>query len=86
METLADIAKQQQLTRIDYLKIDVEGFEDLALGSFLSVAPKTLWPRNVLIEVKCNEFWRRDIVADMLASGYVIKRYLDDNCWLTFAE
>jgi FkbM family methyltransferase len=55
--------------RIDALKADIEGAEDLALIPFIEDAPKPLWPRIIILEPNASE-WRRDCVAFLKARGY----------------
>ena len=59
------------VTRVDALKIDIEGFEDRALIPFFKDAPRTLWPRAVVIEHLSANEWLEDCIADMRARGYV---------------
>jgi len=58
------------LSRVDALKIDVEGFEDRVLTGFFKEAPQALWPRAVVIEHLSRDEWQADCIADMLARGY----------------
>lgn len=67
---LQRILDEAGITRVDALKIDIEGFEDRALVPFFRDAPPTLWPRAVVIEHLSRDEWRQDCIADMLARGY----------------
>jgi FkbM family methyltransferase len=58
------------VTRVDALKIDVEGFEDRVLTGFFREAPQALWPRAVVIEHLSREQWIDDCIADMRKRGY----------------
>ena len=58
------------ITRVDALKIDVEGFEDRVLTGFFAKAPQTLWPRAVVIEHLSRKEWQQDSIDDMVARGY----------------
>jgi FkbM family methyltransferase len=58
------------VTKVDALKIDVEGFEDRVLTGFFREAPPSLWPRAVVIEHLSRNEWQDDCIADMLARGY----------------
>ncbi|MBV9456299.1 MAG: FkbM family methyltransferase [Bradyrhizobium sp.] len=58
------------VTKVDALKIDIEGFEDRALMPFFEEAPQTLWPRAAVIEHLSRDEWQRDCIADMLTRGY----------------
>jgi FkbM family methyltransferase len=71
VEPLVSVLAQHGVSRIDMLKIDIEGYEDRALVPFFNSAPKTLWPRRVLIERNHPEHvWKQDCIAQMLSLGY----------------
>ena len=67
---LQRIFEDAGITRVDALKIDIEGFEDRALIPFFKDAPQTLWPRAVVIEHLSKNEWQADCIADMRARGY----------------
>lgn len=58
------------VTRVDALKIDVEGFEDRVLIGFFQQASPNLWPRAVVIEHLSRDEWQSDCIADMVARGF----------------
>ncbi len=58
------------ISRLDALKIDIEGFEDRAMIPFFNEAPSSLWPRAVVIEHLSRDEWQQDCVAEMMARGY----------------
>jgi FkbM family methyltransferase len=68
---LQRILDQAGVSRVDALKIDVEGFEDRVLTGFFKQAPPSLWPRAVVIEHLSRREWLDDCIADMRARGYV---------------
>jgi FkbM family methyltransferase len=68
--TLQRILGEAGATKVDALKIDVEGFEDRVLTVFFAQAPQTLWPRGVVIEHLSRKDWQQDCIADMMARGY----------------
>jgi FkbM family methyltransferase len=49
-KTLQAVLAEEKLDRIDALKIDVEGAEDLILESFFAEAPASLWPKLLLVD------------------------------------
>jgi FkbM family methyltransferase len=51
---LLTILRENGFTRIDALKIDIEGAEALALNPFFQHAPRSLYPRVVIIETDDN--------------------------------
>ncbi len=50
MRPLLDVLRDLEVTRIDALKIDIEGHEDAALAPFFATAPESLLPARVVIE------------------------------------
>ena len=70
MKPLTAILDQFGVTRIDALKIDVEGFEDQVLLPFFEKAPKILWPRRVVIEDIFIDEGADNCVKRMKALGY----------------
>jgi FkbM family methyltransferase len=67
---LRRILDEAGVSRVDALKIDVEGFEDRVLTGFFEEAPASLWPRAVVIEHLSRNEWLEDCIADMRARGY----------------
>jgi FkbM family methyltransferase len=49
-KTLLTLVREEGYSRIDAIKLDVEGAEDLALDPFLNEAPRALWPRLIIME------------------------------------
>ena len=71
---LSKIVEEAGLSRIDALKIDIEGFEDRALVPFLETAPRAVWPQRVLLEVIHAADWAVDCIARMRDCGYAVVR------------
>ncbi len=67
---LQRILHEAGVSKVDALKIDVEGFEDRVLIGFFADAPQALWPRAVVIEHLSRDEWQQDCIADMIARGY----------------
>jgi FkbM family methyltransferase len=67
---LQRILDDSVVTRVDALKIDVEGYEDRVLTGFFKDAPPSLWPRAVVIEHLSRNEWLDDCIAGMRARGY----------------
>ena len=67
--TLADLAREEGFERIDAIKLDVEGAEDLILEPFLTHAPPSLFPRLVILEDGSGR-WQIDLPALMREKGY----------------
>ncbi len=70
VKTLFSIVTYTGISRIDALKIDVESYEDRVLLPFLRDAPRTLWPRRILMEIVNAGFWEKDCISGLLAAGY----------------
>ena len=70
MRTLLDIVKDEQLERIDAVKVDVEGFEDRVLDSFLRDVPDRLLPRMIVAEFSWNDSWESDWLDRAKRRGY----------------
>ena len=67
---LVDICRTAGLTKIDALKIDIEGYEDRALVPFFRSASRSLWPTNIFMETDHVDRWETDCLADLIERGY----------------
>jgi FkbM family methyltransferase len=67
--TLLDLVRAEGLTRIDAVKLDVEGAEDLILEPFLREAPPALLPRLLLVENGTDQ-WQLDLAGLLASHGY----------------
>jgi len=52
LDTLVHLLGARGVTRIDALKIDIEGHEPVVLGHFFAHAPRGLWPGLAITEYK----------------------------------
>ena len=86
MRTLLDTVAEHGLARIDALKIDVEGYEDRILLPFIGQAPKSLWPRRILMEVKWAERWQSDCLQGLQDQGYRVAWRKAPDCLLVLPE
>jgi FkbM family methyltransferase len=80
---LQRVLEEAGVSRLDALKIDVEGFEDRVLTGFFRQAPASLWPHAVVIEHLSKDEWLEDCIADMRARGYVETGRTRSNTLLT---
>lgn len=85
LRPLAALVAEHGLTRVDVMKIDVEGHEDKVLPPFLAAAPASLWPRLIVIEHLARKTWAIDCVADAEAKGYRVRFATPNNTVLEFA-
>ena len=67
--TLLDLVRAEGLERIDAVKLDVEGAEDLILEPFLREAPAALLPRLLLVENGTDQ-WQLDLPKLLEGHGY----------------
>ena len=67
--TLLTLVRDEGLERVDAIKIDVEGAEDLVLDPYLRTAPEALWPRLVIVE-DARKRWQIDLDAPLRSRGY----------------
>lgn len=68
-KTLLTLCAEEKYARLDAVKLDVEGAEDLILEPFFRNAPQTLWPRLLLLEYSHNR-WASDLGALLRQLGY----------------
>lgn len=65
--------EEQEVTEIAALKIDVEGYEERALLPFFAAAPRTMWPRRMVIEhTHLAKIAGEDFVGALAERGYRI--------------
>ncbi|WP_306222777.1 FkbM family methyltransferase [Bosea beijingensis] len=67
--TLLSLVEGEGYDRIDAIKLDVEGAEDLILEPFLRDAPPSLWPGFVIIE-DSRQRWQTDLAGLLERNGY----------------
>ena len=68
-KTLLTLCAEEKYTRLDAVKLDVEGAEDLILEPFFRTAPPSLWPQLLLMEYSHNR-WATDLGALLQGRGY----------------
>ncbi|KQP96056.1 FkbM family methyltransferase [Methylobacterium sp. Leaf117] len=66
---LLDLARGEGIERIDAMKLDVEGAEDLILEPFLRAAPASLHPGLLIVENGIDQ-WQIDLPALLEQHGY----------------
>ena len=82
---LVNILAEAGVTRIDCLKIDIEGYEDEALLPFFASADRSLWPKHIVFEHSSHTLWRRDLLGKMAEIGYRIAARSRGNSLATLA-
>jgi FkbM family methyltransferase len=70
--TLLGLLRQEGFSRVDAVKLDVQGAEDLILSTFFRDAPKSLHPSLFLIE-NGRERWQLDLPELVESNGYRLR-------------
>ena len=68
-KTLLEIIRDEGFGRIDAVKLDVEGAEDIVLAPFFAEAPPALYPALLIIEDGVGR-WQIDLPALLAEKGY----------------
>jgi FkbM family methyltransferase len=82
---LLTVLREAGVSRIDALKIDVEGNEDAVLVPFFHHAPQSLWPDLIIVE-DAHQLWREDLFLLLSNKGYEVARRTKLNVILRHAE
>lgn len=70
-KALASIVAEEGFARIDAIKLDVEGAEDLILEAFFRDVAARLWPRLLIVEDAPGR-WAIDLPALIARQGYAV--------------
>lgn len=84
IKTLYGILAEQGLSRIDAMKVDIEGQDERALTAFFEHAPQTLWPRLLILETGRDE--TTSLLELCTGHGYTITKRTGINSILMLAE
>ena len=79
---LLDVVREAGLERIDAMKIDIEGMEEIVLRAFFERAPKVLYPGMIVLEARRGE--TTPALAFLTEHGYTPVRRTKMNAILTF--
>ena len=82
VQRLTDIFNEAKVEGEIVMKIDVEGFEDRVLVPFFETANESSWPKVILLEINCREYWKTDVVEYLSSIGYRAKEETVDNLLL----
>lgn len=82
---LLSILQKYGIARIDGLKIDIEGAEDIALIPFLKTAPPEMLPPFMIVENSAAD-WKQDLKGALGASGYSLAETTRMNMVWTLPE
>ena len=80
--SLASLVREQGLSRIDAMKLDVEGAEDRILMPYLTQASPPPLPRFLIIEDN-RSVWRGDLLGLLARAGYVMQATANANLVLS---
>jgi FkbM family methyltransferase len=68
-KTLLDLLMDEKVNKVDGMKIDVEGAEDVILTPFFQQANRSLFPGFIVIENSADR-WRSDLLSVLTRVGY----------------
>lgn len=87
-EPLLEILRARRIERVAAAKIDIEGMEYRVLRRFLADAPRSLWPRAIVIEF--HPYWVElsggNVVELLLGQGYRTMGQKGDNHFLALGD
>lgn len=84
IDTLARIALSHGLTKIDALKLDIEGHDLKALTAFFEQAPKTLFPKLLILETGKDD--ASPLIDLCEAQGYALEGRYGLNAVMTLKD
>jgi FkbM family methyltransferase len=70
IEPLDILLDKNNITYIDILKIDVEGYEDRALVPFITHTEPARLPRHIIMEHTSADCWEHDLLGLLQDKGY----------------
>jgi FkbM family methyltransferase len=70
-QTLLQLLQGGGIDAIHAIKIDIEGAEDAVLAPFFRDAPKSMWPRLILLE-DARPAWTIDLFSLLAWLGYIV--------------
>ncbi len=76
VKPLLEILTSAGVSKIDILKIDIEGFEMRVLSRFFSDAPFAIWPKFICAEVSHVP----EIISLLETHGYKVVLLIGENC------
>ena len=68
--------------QVDIMKMDIEGFEEIVLEAFFGDAPRTIWPRMILLETRHEAGIAQGAAGLCLRNGYELARQMRQNAVL----
>lgn len=75
---LAEDLKARHINQVDLLKIDIEGYEDRALNTYLRSCDKIFLPKHIMIEDNQSQ-WQENCFEVLEAFGYELSRRFGPN-------
>lgn len=84
-KTLLTVIEEEALPRIDAIKLDVEGAEDLILAPFFRDAAEAFYPKLIILE-NARTRWATDLVGLLQDKGYRLIAETRMNLVFTLAQ
>ncbi|MAK63803.1 MAG: hypothetical protein CMF75_03515 [Maricaulis sp.] len=86
LRPLAQLLTETGTSRVDVMKIDIEGYETPVLKAFFATAPRDLWPGMILIETRHDAALEDSAAGLCLTQGYTIARQMRQNAVLVLQD
>ena len=77
-KTMVDCLRDENITGIDLLKVDVEGLEDRVIWPLLD-GPKAHWPTRIYFEVAHGQSWQYPLLEKLAECGYMLEQDYGNN-------
>lgn len=82
LRPLHQVLAENEIDRVDVMKIDIEGYEAPVLHAFFADAPRNLWPGMILIETRHDAAIEDSAAGLCLKHGYGVAQQMRQNAVL----
>jgi len=86
ISVITDFLPKDPDTPIDFLKVDIEGYEDRAIMPLLAEEHKKQRPRIIFFEHKHKVLWKDDVLESLLENGYKLLGEFGRNALFKYNE
>lgn len=84
LETLAQLIERYGFQTVDAMKVDIEGRDQAALRALMEQAPRTIWPKLLIVEV--GHRTDSPIVRQMTDYGYELRERVGINAIMRIGD
>ncbi|MEO7360577.1 MAG: FkbM family methyltransferase [Gemmatimonadaceae bacterium] len=82
-QPLLTLMQDNGVTAVDSMKVDLEGHEERVFETFFSTAPRSLWPRHLVVEFLAEAGAKRPLHVMLEKAGYVERGRTAENLMLS---